>query len=288
MKKEFFEDEWLKIVFSIAMIIFGFFHWPYKNLWINLHKNIKSILETHYTFDIFSIVAFVFVMIIWRKRITRLFTRARIFLWDDNKILFAKLLRKDKLFFLKSFITFLSIALLIVTFIKPELNVNNFTVALIIVAFLPWLTSMIQSAKFPGGWEIEFQDVQSAGKKITKDMFAMQAEEDQTSFLKALDLDSNLALVGLRIEIEKRLLKIGELNDIPEQKSLKRLFAELGKRKILPENTLNGLHELVMAGNQAAHGAKVEKGVANWAINYGTQVLSVLDFKIQESEHSIS
>jgi hypothetical protein len=51
----------------------------------------------------------------------------------------------------------------------------------------------------------------------------------------------------------------------------------------LTTSALSGLQELIYAGNEAAHGAKIEDGVADWAISYGPVILKTLD-KIIERE----
>jgi hypothetical protein len=47
------------------------------------------------------------------------------------------------------------------------------------------------------------------------------------------------------------------------------LIGDLRKRGVLNDSSISGLQELVMAGNQAAHGAEVDRSAATWAIDYG-------------------
>jgi hypothetical protein len=63
--------------------------------------------------------------------------------------------------------------------------------------------------------------------------------------------------------------------------SLIRLFHALRERGVLSEDSIDGLQDLIMAGNSAVHGAKVEEAVADWAFEYGPQVLAVLDSKLE-------
>jgi hypothetical protein len=48
----------------------------------------------------------------------------------------------------------------------PNLKIDGVTFGLFVLAILPWLSSLIKSFEFPGGWKIEFQDVSKAGEKI--------------------------------------------------------------------------------------------------------------------------
>jgi len=91
----------------------------------------------------------------------------------------------------------------------PDLKIDAITLGLLIVAVLPWLTSLIESAKFPGGWEIKFRDLKEAAEQVTSDTEALEIDsaEEITDRVQAYQpqQDSNLALVGLRIEIERRV-----------------------------------------------------------------------------------
>jgi hypothetical protein len=155
---------------------------------------------------------------------------------------------------------------------------------LMVLAGLPWFAAVIKSAELPGGWKIEFQDVQTAGAKITTATTpaSLVSQNPHPSYLDISDRDPNLALVGLRIELEKRLRALAERNGISESRSLGRTFADLRSRGVLDEQTVVGLQELIMAGNQAAHGARVAPQAATWAIEHGPKVLSVLDAKLEE------
>lgn len=168
----------------------------------------------------------------------------------------------------------------------PELRLDGVTLGLIAVGILPWLSALIKSAELPGGWKIEFQEVQAAGAKVTRASPPPLPSADipRPSYLDISDRDPNLALVGLRIEIEKRLRALGEKYDLRENRSIIRMFGELRQRGILNDPSVSGLQELVMAGNQAAHGAEVDPRAAAWAIDYGPQILAVLDARLANLE----
>src|ERR1039457_5275582 len=79
----------------------------------------------------------------------------------------------------------------------------------------------------------------------------------EPAFLHIAERDPNLALAGLRIEIEKRLRLLAGYFKIPERLSLTQMLRELQKREIMTASALGGLQELIFAGNRAVHGAKV-------------------------------
>jgi hypothetical protein len=177
---------------------------------------------------------------------------------------------------LRAAITLLAFILLTVHLIWPELKVDSVSVILLIVALLPWVTSIIESAKLPGGWEIKFRDIQAAGNKIANGKLDKNITLIEPSFIQVSEDDPNLALVALRIEIEKRIRSLAEKNDINSNIPLSRLFYKLREKEVLSESVFNGLQEIIVYANQAAHGAKVEPIVADWAISFGPHILGAL------------
>jgi hypothetical protein len=96
--------------------------------------------------------------------------------------------------------------------------------------------------------------------------------------------DPNLALVGLRIEIERRIRTLAQRHDLKETKVLSQMLRELRFRNILTGDVAGGLSELIHAGNMAAHGADVTGNVASWAIETGPVILGQLDEIIRSTE----
>ncbi len=84
----------------------------------------------------------------------------------------------------------------------------------------------------------------------------------------------------LRIELEKRVRTLAERFDIGERNSLRRMVDELQRHGALTHLAMSGLRELIDAGNRAAHGADVDSRAAQWAMDYGLDVLAFLDEKI--------
>ncbi len=148
---------------------------------------------------------------------------------------------------------------------------------MLIIAILPWIVSLIESARFPGGWEIKFRDIQSAGNKIIPKRSIEKPEKIEKNFEQIAELDPNLALIAMRIEIEKRVRNIAKRANLDQSKSLATLFVLLKNHNVIDESVFNGLKEMVDYGNQAAHGAKVEPAVSGWAISFGPYIFKALD-----------
>jgi len=204
---------------------------------------------------------------------------------------------------IKIFVSCGGLLILLVRLIWPTIKIDAISLGLIIVAILPWLSSLIESAEFPGGWKIKFRDIQQAGAKITSGEDTSSTttttttstttttlppealeEKRKSSFLDVMDHDPNLAIVGIRIEIEKRIRELAEIEGLRLNQPLWRLLRELQSRGVLNQMVFTGLQEIVMAGNQAAHGARVEPSIYDWAFTYGPEILLILDRIIENTK----
>lgn len=172
-----------------------------------------------------------------------------------------------------------AIAIIVVREIAPHfLDLTD--LILIAVGLLPLLRSLIRSAELPGGFKIEFPEVEEAGKKVigrTPPSHDTEPKDNEQG-----EEDPNLVLVSLRIDIERRIRKLAERHSIRQQQSLIRVFRELQRRGVLSDPVLSGLQELVIFGNRAAHGAHVGAEATAWAIEFGPRVLAVLDAHLEE------
>ena len=103
----------------------------------------------------------------------------------------------------------------------PNLKIDSITLTLLLVAVMPWLSQIFKSLELPGGWKIEFHDLQKATKRADEAGLLSGKVQSASpySFQLVADEDPNLALAGLRIEIEKRLTQIAESYQIDSGRS---------------------------------------------------------------------
>jgi len=178
--------------------------------------------------------------------------------------------------------TIIAITVLILKKIWPDL-LDTTDLFILGLALLPWLSSILKSVEFPGGGKIELRDVQNAVSKATEE--ASDAAIGRAGIYAdemPPDIDPDLALVGLRIEIERRVRRLANKAGVESQKSLARTIRTLQKEGVLASASVSGLQELVVFGNQAAHGKAVDREAAEWARDYGPQVLAALDEVLDE------
>lgn len=177
----------------------------------------------------------------------------------------------------------------------PNLGIDATLISLLIIAALPYIIPFIKSVELPGGFKIELKDVKAATDKIislkgeakvkTSTSEPMLDVEDSFSTLRHIaEIDPNLSLVGFRIELEKRLLKIAEQNKIDTyRKPLQYIVTSLIGRQLLPGSVASGLSELIAMGNRAAHGVNVSPDAAEWVLDVGPSILNTLDSLIKFS-----
>ncbi|OGV50661.1 MAG: hypothetical protein A2017_16555 [Lentisphaerae bacterium GWF2_44_16] len=190
---------------------------------------------------------------------------------------------------LKFLISLTAIGIIVVRLVYPDLKIDAIALGFVVLALLPWFSEIIETLKFPGGWEITFRDIQKAGEKVAdtsvdSSSSESSSESEKPAYLAVANKDPNLALAGLRIEIEKRLRTIARKHSLPDQLSLIETLHRLRQNEVLTSSSLSGLQELISAGNQAVHGARVEPDVADWAISNGPILLSNLDNIAKDSE----
>jgi hypothetical protein len=91
--------------------------------------------------------------------------------------------------------------------------------------------------------------------------------------------DPNLALVALRIELERRLSRLAASADIapPPRNTLRRMIDLLTRAEVLTYPLAESLLGLVQLGNQAAHGGTVAPEAGEWAQREGPRLLAALD-----------
>lgn len=208
----------------------------------------------------------------------------------------------------KSAITVVVGSFIAARLIWPTLNIDELTFGLLILAALPWFAPVIKSLKW-GNVEITTRDMRVAGEKVTQtvklrgtagyasDKLAADAEAsaERIQAVTAMVADAlkniqsfsakedpNLALISLRYEVEKRLRELAVIVGIDPDQTLVKLLGNFDREEVIALSVYSGLREIVVAGNQAAHGARVEPGLAGWVATNGREVLAALDVILQE------
>jgi hypothetical protein len=133
-------------------------------------------------------------------------------------------------------VTLVALVLALAHLLFPSLAIDAITLGLLAVAIIPWLAPLIKSLELPGGWKVELQEMYQVSNRA-QDAGLISAESDspspEHSFQLVADRDPNLALAGLRIEIERRLLRLAEQHQIPlRSRGIGSILRELDKRGV--------------------------------------------------------
>lgn len=177
---------------------------------------------------------------------------------------------------LRVVISIAAVTAFIARLIWPWLKLDAISLGLLIVAIVPWVSGLFESLELPGGWKISFRDLQRAADEIPNVPTGVAAAGEEPSYLAIQGLDPGLALVGLRIEVEKRLQQLDpELG--PRPLGARQMVRRLASTGAIPANLAGALDEIVMAGNAAAHGAEVPAPAQDFAFTEGPRILNWLD-----------
>jgi len=173
----------------------------------------------------------------------------------------------------------------IIHIIKPDLKIDAITLVLIGFAIIPWLAPLIKSIELPGGWKIEYQDLERTRQKVDKVGLLSETLSDEDSKKYSFQIiaqdDPNLALAGLRIEIEKRLKRLAEQNNIgTRMQGMARVLDMLSKKGLITFQEKSVISDMIVQLNSAVHGAKVDEHAAEWAIDIGPRILKSLDDRL--------
>ena len=191
---------------------------------------------------------------------------------------------------LRQAVSLVALILALVHLMWPNLAIDEITLALIIIAILPWLAPLIKSVEIPGWGKVEFQELENvASRAETAGLLAMKSSEAEQkfSFQPIAQRDPNLALAGLRIEIEKRLALLAKTHDInaDQPMGIGQLLKVLAESNVLTNEERSTLVDMVNMLNAAVHGASVDSRAVEWAIDVGPRLLTSLDDRVAETNH---
>src|SRR3989339_1831050 len=138
----------------------------------------------------------------------------------------------------------ITVALLLVVcvhLIWPSLKIDGITLTLIVVAVIPWLAPVFKSLELPGGFKFEYQDLERVEQKakaagLVKDRPTQTVQK--YTFMDLVESDPQLALAGLRIELEKSLKALAEQHRAEgyvksRHASISRIMRDLYEKQIL-------------------------------------------------------
>lgn len=174
---------------------------------------------------------------------------------------------------------------------KPELNIDQISIVLLILAFLPWFIQYIKSLEIHGIGKVELI---SEGLKNELEMKAKELGFLEESFSKSNDTkysfyslryeDIKLALAGLRIELESTLKKIVEQNNLAINNfGIKNTINILIQNELITNNEKAIIDDIILILNKAVHDdlGQYNNETFDWVFDLGLNLLESLNQKLR-------
>jgi hypothetical protein len=175
--------------------------------------------------------------------------------------------------------------LLILHFVMPTRSLDSISLFLFAFAVVPWLGRVFTKLELPGGLKFEYQSFEDAAKEASDagllDVVLASLNETEISppiYQTVLESDPNLALAGLRIDIEQRLRQLAVSRDLPvSNASLGAILRRLQFHEVLTVPQVSALRDIVSSLNGAAHGETISLDQARSVMQIGRQLIASLD-----------
>jgi hypothetical protein len=183
-------------------------------------------------------------------------------------------------------ISFVCVTFIVLHILLPDIKIDIITISLLVLAVLPWIFQFIKSIEFPGGVKVTLNKLiktENKAREIGLIETIKHSEKNNLPFQFFSQSDPNLALAGLRIEIEKRLKAIAENNNInTTNQGLSSVLNNLTNNNLIATQERSIIMDMIGLLNSAVHGAIVDQNTANWAVNVGPELLASLDKRIKK------
>lgn len=186
-------------------------------------------------------------------------------------------------FRLSVLITATAVVLLAGHIVLPFVAIDAITVALLVIAFAPWLGHVFKAFEV-AGTRFEYPDLLRAEREIAKAGLVAPITPAQADALPpSAEDDPLLTLAALRIELEKRLRQIAKAEGIDLKNrpgSIAMIARELSSTGALTPQQATALIDMAGTLNRAVHAESVDPISAEWALRVGPTILASLDNKI--------
>lgn len=187
----------------------------------------------------------------------------------------------------KLVVTVASVGLVVARIARPDLIIDATSLGFLLVAILPWLSSLFDSIQFPGGGGVTFRAAVERAKQSGDAIVSESPPPTQQNTASAggtvakqrvplTATDPNLAFVALRIDLERALTDIAQRHDI-SGRTIRELVQRLVQQRVLPPSVGRSVRNLIDVGNQAAHGKPIDRDAGAWAQDSGAEILAALE-----------
>jgi hypothetical protein len=191
-------------------------------------------------------------------------------------------------------ITLVSAVFLLAHLRWPTLQIDAIAIVLLVLCFAPWLGNLFKSLEMPGGWKIDFNEnrftkaaevAEESGLLVSESASLTANTQSGVEYTALLEAYPRLAVLDLRIDIEKRVRKLAVHNGITDRKaSATTLTRELAKHGVLTGPECVALLGILASLNSVVHGADISKANAEQVLEVGKRLIDSLDERSQSTE----
>ena len=183
-----------------------------------------------------------------------------------------------------------ALAATFVHIVWPELAIDNVTIALLILAAIPWLVPLFKSLEIPGGWKFEFQDLEKTTERaVSAGLLDSGAESESStdrSFQFRLVEDPYKVVSDVRIGIEHRLEELATIGGLElELRGSGYLLHTLVKHNLISPEQRSVLAEIIGMLNTVIHRPVLDYFAVKWVVESGPRLLQGLDVQIQRARN---
>lgn len=189
-------------------------------------------------------------------------------------------------------ITIAAITIAAIHILLPNLKIDTITLALVIVAVVPWLAPLFKNIELPGGLKFEFQELERVKQEAkAAGLIDETTPQNQTAytFLDVAETNPEFALAGLRLELEKSLRILAKqegVGDFKRYGGASFLIRDLHKKEIISNQEKAALADMIGTLNRAIHGQELDHRATQWVIDIGPQILDSLNKRLKTSANN--
>ena len=172
---------------------------------------------------------------------------------------------------------------IIYTFFK-NIKIDNITIILVLMIFLPWIIKYLKSLELNGIGKIELisekerQSLKEKVNKIENNNNLIEIEEKYLSFE-----DMKLSMAALRIDIEEKLQKIAQKNQLnADRYGIRKLSSLLYEHGSINNSEYTIIKDIIGILNKAVHSSLENYDLKSYnsIIKSASKLISSLDEKI--------
>ncbi len=187
-----------------------------------------------------------------------------------------------------------SVGLLIIHMVDHKATIDYISVALLVLAGLPWILPLLRHLELPGGIKMDLKEgVEEVQQLAKQEGFIDSASvesivqgPDDLVYEQLLKQDPNLALAAMRLNLERQLTSLLVDKTNIQFAGIGRILEMLRQRGTISQSEYVVIQHIVPVLNKAVHGSTIDPHSARRIISIGLQLMhSLKDANATDRSH---